>query len=319
MTTTLTAPFPYFGGKRRAAPKIWELLGDVQHYVEPFCGSAAVLLARPQWHKNRCETLNDKDGWLINTWRAIQHDPETTAYYATGPVSEVDYHAQLAWLQEHRDEFVPRLEGDPEWFDPKLAGWWLRVMAAGIGDPFGPGPWRVVDGMLVNTRDLGNKGQGVNRKLPHLGNKGQGVQNYLATLARRLETTRITCGNWQRTLTNSAIHAKQPTNKVGVLLDPPYEVGTGLYATTNTGTHTISADVRQWCATTAKPWTDAGMKIVLCGYENEHDELLQHGWHKTTGAHTNGGYAKDKTRVGKTEMLWLSPAIGDPDTENHLF
>ena len=25
---TLSAPFPYFGGKRRAAPRIWQALGD---------------------------------------------------------------------------------------------------------------------------------------------------------------------------------------------------------------------------------------------------------------------------------------------------
>ena len=43
----LRAPFPYFGGKRRAAPIIWAALGDPGGYVEPFAGSAAVLLARP--------------------------------------------------------------------------------------------------------------------------------------------------------------------------------------------------------------------------------------------------------------------------------
>ena len=42
---TLAAPFPYFGGKRRAAPIVWRALGDPSGYVEPFAGSAAVLLA----------------------------------------------------------------------------------------------------------------------------------------------------------------------------------------------------------------------------------------------------------------------------------
>ena len=41
----LAAPFPYFGGKRRAAPTIWREFGDPSGYVEPFAGSAAVLLA----------------------------------------------------------------------------------------------------------------------------------------------------------------------------------------------------------------------------------------------------------------------------------
>lgn len=62
------APFPWFGGKRQAAPVVWALLGDVAHYVEPFCGSLAVLLERPH-PCNRTyysETVNDADGLLVN-------------------------------------------------------------------------------------------------------------------------------------------------------------------------------------------------------------------------------------------------------------
>ena len=72
---SLAAPFPYFGGKRRAAPIIWAALGDPGGYVEPFAGSAAVLLARPAFTGRRVETLNDADGWLVNTWRSIQLSP----------------------------------------------------------------------------------------------------------------------------------------------------------------------------------------------------------------------------------------------------
>lgn len=100
--TTLSAPFPYFGGKRRAAPLVREALGDPSGYVEPFAGSAAVLLARPHFKGRRVETINDADGWLINAWRAIQLRPDDVAAHAAGPVSEIDYHARLAWLQERR-------------------------------------------------------------------------------------------------------------------------------------------------------------------------------------------------------------------------
>ena len=96
MSSDLKAPFPYFGGKRNAAATVWEALGDVGGYVEPFAGSAAVLLARPTTQGRRVETINDADGWLINAWRAIQLDPATVAAHAVGPVSEIDYHARLA-------------------------------------------------------------------------------------------------------------------------------------------------------------------------------------------------------------------------------
>ena len=95
---TLAAPFPYFGGKRRAAPIIWAALGDPAGYVEPFAGSAAVLLARPTFSGRRVETINDADGWLVNAWRSIVARPGDVARHAAGPVTEIDYHARLAWL-----------------------------------------------------------------------------------------------------------------------------------------------------------------------------------------------------------------------------
>ena len=146
---TLAAPFPYFGGKRRAAPMIWDALGDPGGYVEPFAGSAAALLARPSVIGKRVETLNDADGWLVNAWRSIQLSPDAVAQHCEWPVTEIDYHARLAWLQARRDaDLVAWLEGDPEHHDAKAAAWWLYVCACGIGDPWGSGPWRVVDGHL---------------------------------------------------------------------------------------------------------------------------------------------------------------------------
>lgn len=287
---TLQAPFPYFGGKRRAAEIIWERLGDVGGYIEPFAGSAAVLLARPLVTGRRVETINDADGWLINMWRAVRASPADVAEHASGPVTEIDYHARLAWLQERRtDDLVSWLEGDPEAFDAKAAGWWLYVAACGIGDPWGPGPWRVVDGRL--------------RKLPHLGDAGRGLIAYMAAIATRLRTTRITCGDWQRVLKPSVTRATAGNNRVGILLDPPYATSGDLYAATNNGTEhaTISADVREWCKTAT------GMRIVLCGFDSEHDELLAHGWTVESGRAGGGaGYNKDSD-AGRRERLWASP------------
>jgi DNA adenine methylase len=74
---TLKAPFPYFGGKSRVASLVWERFGPVPNYVEPFCGSCAVMLARP-WPPE-IETVNDADGYLANFWRAIKADPDAVA------------------------------------------------------------------------------------------------------------------------------------------------------------------------------------------------------------------------------------------------
>jgi hypothetical protein len=74
----------YFGGKTDAAPAVWAALGDVSHYVEPFCGSAAVLLARP--HAPRVETVNDADGMVANFWRAVAADPRHVAPAGASPL-----------------------------------------------------------------------------------------------------------------------------------------------------------------------------------------------------------------------------------------
>jgi site-specific DNA-adenine methylase len=73
----IKAPFPYFGGKSRAAHFVWERFGEVKNYVEPFFGSGAVLLSRPD--EPHTETVNDLDCMLANFWRALQHDPEAVA------------------------------------------------------------------------------------------------------------------------------------------------------------------------------------------------------------------------------------------------
>jgi len=307
---TLKAPFPYFGGKRRAAPLIWEALGDPGGYIEPFAGSAAALLARPAVSGRRIETLNDADGWLVNTWRAIRWAPDEVAHHAAWPISEIDYHARLAWLHERRDDrLVSWLEGDPEVFDAKAAGWWLYVAACSIG-PWRAGPWRVVDGHLVK----GDTGRGVHRELPHLalgrgvhrghdttGTHEEQVRAYMRTLAARLERVRITCGSWERVLTPTPLRTRSGGDPVtGVLLDPPYSTSHDIYAETEAG---ISCKVREWCHTAPND-----LRIVLCGYDNEHDDLLDAGWRVIQGKSGSGrGYSKNRAN-GRRERLWLSPA-----------
>ena len=315
MTAPLSAPFPYFGGKRRAAPIVWRALGDPSGYVEPFSGSAAVLLARPPFTGRRVETINDADGWLVNTWRALQLSPDAVADAAFGPVTEIDYHARLAWLQERRTpDLVAWLEGDPVAHDPKAAGWWLYVVACGIGDPFGPGPWRTVDGYLRKLPHLGNAGQGVNRELPHLGDAGRGaLAGYLHRLAERLTRVRITCGSWERVVKPSVTRSgSQGDGSRAVFLDPPYSTSGNLYAHVDTE---VSHAVREWCLTKSDP----SMRIVLCGYDNEHAELEGVGWSVMAGRSGGGAGYSVRSDNGRRERLWLSPACLSMNEQGDLF
>ncbi len=176
----MKAPFPYFGGKSLIANEVWRRFGDVKCYVEPFFGSGAVLLNRPNWtpETSSIETVNDADGFICNFWRSVQAEPEQVAKYADWPVVESDLHARHAWLVGQKDSLAAHLEGDPDYYDAKIAGWWCWGMNCWIGSGFcsGNGPWQQVE-MEDGTRKLvhlGNAGQGVNRKRVHLGDAGRG-------------------------------------------------------------------------------------------------------------------------------------------------
>ncbi len=131
VVATLKAPFPWFGGKSRVAPLVWSYLGNVPNYCEPFAGSLAVMLGRPT--EAKVETVNDIDRYLANFWRALKHDPEQVAFYADYPVNEADLHARHRWLVETAAGRIESIKTDPDFYDAKVAGWWVWGQCMWIG------------------------------------------------------------------------------------------------------------------------------------------------------------------------------------------
>lgn len=66
-------PFPYYGGKMSVADRIAAVLPEHGHYVEPFAGSLAVLLAKAP---ARMETVNDIDQGIVAFWRVLRDRPD---------------------------------------------------------------------------------------------------------------------------------------------------------------------------------------------------------------------------------------------------
>lgn len=310
LTDRLTAPFPYFGGKSRAASTVWRLLGESKNYVEPFAGSLAVLLGAPHVHK--VETINDMCGFVANFWRAVQSAPDEVARFADWPVIENDLEARHYWLVKQADTLRKSLE-HPDFFDAKIAGWWAWGACAWIGYGWcsGKGPHRLDDseGRGINRQlpHLGNAGrgikrqlphlnagQGINRNLPHLGARGDFIAEWMAALSARLRDVRVACGDWKRVVTPIVTTVHGITS---VFLDPPYEVGAMEYNHQQKG---VANDVWRWAVESG---ADPKFRIVVAAYEDGRE--VPAGWtaHRWTA---RSGYAKDKTQA-KREILYASP------------
>ena len=318
---TVKAPFVWFGGKRKVAGQVWEALGDVYNYVEPFAGSLAVLLGRPDSAAGRrVETVNDADGFVANFWRACAADPEQVAAFCSGPVNETDLFARHLWLVNTGRERIAQLESDPDWFDAKVAGWWVWGVNAWIGSGWcsGTGPWVHADDPKQRPH-LGNAGKGVNRQLPHISNAGkagfnslsireQGITEYMIELAERLSTVRVCAGDWSRVVTNGALSYGAT---VGVFLDPPYLGDVRASDLYSVDDHHIANDVREWALQNASD----RVRVVLAGYQPEHDHLIPDTWRRvrwSSGAAyqtTAGGGQNAANR--HSEVLWISPGCGN--------
>lgn len=70
---------PWFGAKRTLSSRIVSQLGPHRAYWEPFCGSMAVLLAKPV---ATMETVNDLHGDLVNLARTVQGEETAVELYA---------------------------------------------------------------------------------------------------------------------------------------------------------------------------------------------------------------------------------------------
>mgnify|MGYP001584777281 CR=1 FL=1 len=287
-TTPCKAPFPWFGRKSIVAALVWKQFGNVPNYVEPFFGSGAVLLGRVNWETAKYETVNDKDCYIANFWRAIQKDPEEVARYADWPINEVDLYARHLWLVKQRETLRSNLESGPEWYDPKIAGWWVWGICQWLGS-----------GWCVRDKP--------SRQLPHL-NHDRGVyrkrdmSTWLETLAVRLRRVRVCCGDWIRVLSPAVTFLC--ANPTAIFLDPPYpqeERNPRLY---QEDSPRLFDDVATWAI---EHGDNSQLRIALCGYEGTFD--MPKGWTEVAWK-ANGGYG-NQNREGNDnrfrERVWFSP------------
>lgn len=319
--------FPYFGGKGRVADVVWQRFGNPANYVEPFAGSLAVLLARPDAHEwwARNETVNDLDGNIANWHRSIAADAETVALHASQPVNEIDLTSRHLWLVTNAANLRARLFADPNFYDARAAGWWVWGISAWVGGDWctGIGPYTGTDAPSLTN---GGTTPGVYRKIPMCsgahGGKGihkpipltlpvdenvpavtEAYRDHLNTqfsaLSNRMRRVRVASGDWSRVLGNAAVPAKR--HFTAVLLDPPYdptERRSDLYAVGDRSTiGATKTDEAVSVHEAARAWAlqrtdDPAYRIAYCSYSSPDEDALFEGagWSPYRWA-AAGGYA----------------------------
>ena len=322
----LVAPFPYFGGKRSVVADVWKRFGSPAIYLEPFCGSAAMLLGSPTIATT--ETINDLNCFVANFWRSVKHNADAVVTWADYPISHIDLGARNAWLRDQADRIGASLQ-DPNWGgDAQVAGWWVWGMGAYIGTGWcdykavaekAPIPRHGRGSVPSTASPTGVHSVGVYDqtsrhavgKIPAVGGSGAGVhalpsaetggapahlltsagRNAWATimvLVNRLERVNLIHADWTRSL-----HLPKGHKSIAIFFDPPYKKYEKFYASIRP----VAADVEDWCR------EHADLRIALCGHVDDYDLP---GWDvmpwKRMGA-TYGG-----TGTQDAECIWFSPA-----------
>lgn len=245
-----------------------------------------------------------------NFWRAAIHNAEAVTRYADYPINEADLFARHLWLQDiGKQQLQDGLVSDPDWYDAKIAGWWLWGINQWLGTGWcaGTGAWRIVDGKLTRVKTGGAPRQLIHISNPGIGLNGQQKRHwsyeYMQAIANRMRYVRVACGDWRRVLTDGAMYSGRV---VGVFLDPPYSDTNRRDKVYTHDSTDIAHEVRRWAIDHGD---DPRLRIVLAGYEGEHD--MPETWRKVawtanlTYSSGNGEGQNEKNRT--LERLWFSP------------
>lgn len=263
-------PIPYFGGKMTVGPAIAALLPAHAHYVEPYCGSLAVLLAKkPSAH----ETVNDLDERLMTFWRVLRDRPNDLARAAAlTPHSRLE-HAQAEGLEVEDD-------------DLELARQVFVRLTQGRAGQLRRTGWR----SYINPA-------GSNASMPDY---LAGYVDRIAPAAERLQHVSLEA---RPALEIIAKYGAEP--EVLLYVDPPY-LGTTRTRSWDGYEHEMrgEADHREL----AEALHAARAAVVISGYPSDlYDRELYAGWDRHTFA---AGTGQGDGWGNRTEVIWSNRPLG---------
>ncbi len=260
-------PFGYYGAKQRMATKIIASLPPHNAWVEAFCGSAAITLAKPA---APIEVINDLDGNVTNVFEQLRTNPEALC-------------KAVALTPYSRQEFEAARNGTPS------------------QDPLERARQFLVATMMTVNSTIATKsscGFSYSQSFARGGMEARvsrwfNLPERLVHVAERLRTIRIEKRD-ARDLVR--LFADRPATLM--YLDPPYFVKRRHGYTIDAKDEPFHRDLLKLCSRSKA-------MILISGYRNKvYDSILtkKNGWYRTTiDTHTRDTTGKDYAR---TEILW---------------
>lgn len=261
----------YYGSKTRAAPRIVEMLPQHDAYVEPFCGSLAVLMAKPP--AGRFETVNDIDHDLMTFWRVLRERPEDLERVcALTPHSRGEYAA--CWPIK---EAVDDLE--------RARRVWVKL-AQGRGGQLRPTGWRYHE-----------RPHGRSSSMPQT---LAGYVDRFADVARRLRSVSLECRDAFEVI------AKYGADEFTLLyVDPPY---LGSTRARTAYRHEMNRESEHRAL--AEALGECRAAVVLSGYHSPLYDSLYDGWEVAEISAFTGQANGRRDEGQRVEVLWANRSLG---------
>jgi DNA adenine methylase len=261
-------PFGYFGSKNRLALQLCENLPPHNCWVEAFCGSAALTLAKPP---APIEIINDIDNEIVNLFNQLRNNHEELyrqielTPYASQELSD-------ARIKKNNDSDLER------------ARKFLVQSMMAVNGIFGEerGGFSSSDSYSRNNREARV-------------NRWNNLPERLAKVVERLKNVRLENRDAIELLEK---YVDRPATLV--YLDPPY-LGE------RTNGYNIDANDEGYHTKLLKMANKASCMIFISGYENKLYEALlsaEYGWHKRTIETSTKGPRGNN--LARTEVVWMN-------------
>jgi DNA adenine methylase len=294
----LRSPIAWFGGKGILARKIVPLFPPHQCYVEPFCGGASCLFAKPP---SPVEVINDLDSDIVNIFRVLRDPQKFEEFYRLAlltPYSREEYCKYRASSRTSRRGYyancVERGESSncDNGGDVERAYRWYVVARMSFAGELG--------------RSWGHSVATSRRGMANAVAQWLSILDMLPAITERLRSVQVEHEDWLEVLTG------YDTPETLFYIDPPF-VG----STRRSGRYTFEMNDNRHREMVEALLCIKG-KALISGYQNSiYNPLEQAGWRRIElptvcyavgRTRKSGLQGKGALRFqSRTEVLWVSP------------